>query len=46
MDRMLADTNVAHEEMKWWIQLHVTRTLVADIPAFLFFLSALLKERA
>ncbi|TVY93100.1 hypothetical protein LAWI1_G001593 [Lachnellula willkommii] len=45
MERMLADAGVAHGEMRWWIQLHVTRTLVADVPACLCFLSALLRER-
>jgi len=45
MERMLADSTVAHDEMRWWIQLHVTRTLIADVPACLFFLNALLKEK-
>jgi len=44
MERMLADSEVAHAEMRWWIQLHVTRTLIADIPACLFFLKAMLSE--
>ncbi|KAE8449092.1 hypothetical protein EG329_008475 [Mollisiaceae sp. DMI_Dod_QoI] len=45
MERMLKDSEVAHEEMRWWIQLHVTRTLIADVPAWLFFLNALLREK-
>jgi len=44
MERMLADENAAHGEMRWWLQLHVARTLVADVPAWLFFLGAMLEE--
>lgn len=44
-ERMVADEAVAFEEMRWWIQLHVTRTLIADVPACLFFLNPLLRER-
>jgi hypothetical protein len=44
MDRILADSEIVHEEMRWWIQLHVARTLIADIPACLFFLNAMLRE--
>ena len=33
IDWMLADFEVAYEEMRWWVQLHGTRKLIAGIPA-------------
>ncbi|KAF4445614.1 hypothetical protein F53441_10678 [Fusarium austroafricanum] len=38
MDRITSEPELAQSQMTKWIWLHITRTLVADIPAWIFFL--------
>lgn len=44
MDGILSSPDQAQPYMAQWISLHITRTLVADVPAWACFIGALLCE--
>lgn len=44
MDSILSNPDQAQPRMARWISLHITRTLVADVPAWFCYIAALLYE--
>ncbi|RMJ06670.1 hypothetical protein CDV36_013742 [Fusarium kuroshium] len=44
MDSILSNPDQAQPHMARWISLHITRTLVADVPAWFCYIAALLYE--
>ncbi|KAH7124942.1 hypothetical protein B0J13DRAFT_565907 [Dactylonectria estremocensis] len=44
MDQILSEPELAQLQMAKWMSMHVTRTLIADVPAWMCFIVALLYE--
>ncbi|KAH6989876.1 hypothetical protein EDB80DRAFT_729206 [Ilyonectria destructans] len=44
MDQILSEPELAQLQMSKWISMHITRTLMTDVPAWMCFIVALLYE--
>ncbi|KAH7130854.1 hypothetical protein EDB81DRAFT_660871 [Dactylonectria macrodidyma] len=44
MNQILSEPELAQPQMAKWMRMHVTRTLIADVPAWMCFIVVLLYE--